>query len=250
VLVDLEQPVKRAAQRGLETLPFLAHGRLADLLGDLAQRVRHLEQSPVLALEGVDGVAGGDVERLMLLEGVGEHLDVHVAEALDLVLGDAALDELLLHGGDLGRLDVGDELLETRPDLVHRPAGVEVPDDGVERLEARRVDRLGVRHVRDLRPRAGLLLDLGGDVVHKLVERHVPLFRHRVEGRHATDGATQDRVRELLELGVVVGEEVEQEGMLLEQRVHRGLRCDRHTLLRRSGSNADGMLCGRSPAPP
>jgi len=37
VLVDLEHPVESVAERGLEALPFLARGRLADLVGHFAQ---------------------------------------------------------------------------------------------------------------------------------------------------------------------------------------------------------------------
>ena len=235
VLVDLEEPVQDAGESGLEPLPLLADRRLADLLRDLAQRCRHLQQGLVLALEGVDGMPGGDLDGLVPLEGVGEHLHVDVAEALDLGVGDAALDELLLHRGDLRRLDVGDELLEARLHLFDRLAGVKLLDDGVEFLETGRVDGLDTRRVGDRGPRSGLRLYLRGDVVHELVERDVPLPGDGIEGRHPPHGAAQDGVRELLELGVVAGEEVEQERVLFEERVHRRLRRDRHTLLQWSG---------------
>ena len=185
----------------------------------------------------------------MALERVGEHLHVHVAETLDLGVGDAVLDELLLHGGDLGRLHVLDELLEAWLDLFHGLAGVQVLDDPVERLEPRRVDGLRVGDIGDGGPRAGLALDLGRDVVGEPVERHVGLLRHRVQGGHASDGAAQYRVGELLELRVVLRQEVQQERILLEQRVDGGLggdgdrvRLGAHTRLHWLGLSLSGMV--------
>src|SRR5665647_1445096 len=68
-----------------------------------------------------------------------------------------------------------------------------------------------------------------------------PVLR-RTMGRMATHGAAQHRVGELTELRVVGRQEVEEEGILLEQRVHGGLGRDRHTLLQWSGLGSDGMV--------
>src|SRR5665647_42475 len=69
-----------------------------------------------------------------------------------------------------------------------------------------------------------------------------PVLR-RTMGRMATlDKAAQHRVGELTELRVVGGEVLEEEGILLEQRVHGGLARDRHTLLQWSGLGSDGMV--------
>ena len=153
------------ASASLRPAPGVRRRRLADGLGDLAQRGRDLQQRLVLALERVEGVAGRGADRLVALERVGEHLHVHVAEPLDVVVGHAALDELLLHGGDLGGLDVLDQLLEARLDLVGGLAGVQVGDDGAELLEARRVDGVDARRVGDAGRAPVLRLDLGGQVV-------------------------------------------------------------------------------------
>ena len=179
-------------------------------------------------------------DRLMILQRVGEHLHVDVAQALDLAVGNAALDELLLHGGDLGGLDVLDQLLEPRLDLLHRLAGVQVLDDRVQLGQARRVHRLCVGDVGDGRPRAGLPLDLRRDVVGEPVQRHVALSRDGIERRHPSDRPAQDRIGELLELRMVIDQEVQQERILLEQRVDGGLggECQRrggHTRLQRLG---------------
>src|SRR5665647_1321137 len=69
-----------------------------------------------------------------------------------------------------------------------------------------------------------------------------PVLRRLVEGRHATHGAAQHRVGELTELRVVGGKILEEEGILLEQRVHGGLGRDRHTLLQWLGLGSDGMV--------
>ena len=246
VLVDLGEPLHGVGQRALEARPGGAVRRLADRLRHLAEGGGHLQQRLVLALERVQRVAGRHADRLVAGQRVGEHLHVHVAEPLDLGVGHAALDELLLHGGDLGGLHVLDEFLEPRLDLFHRLAGVQVLDDRVQLLEARGVDGLGVGHVGDGRPRAGLALDLVGDVGREDVERDVALLRHRVQGRHPPDGPAEDRIGQLLELGVVLSEELQQERILLEQRVDGGLGGDGerrggHTRLQRLGLSLGRM---------
>ena len=230
VPLDLGQALDGAGERVLEASPGGAVRGLAHGLGHLAQGGRDLQHRLVLALEGVHGVAGRRRDGLVALERVGEHLHVHVAQALDLAVGHAALDELLLHGGDLRGLHVGDELLERRLDLVHALAGVQVLDDLVQRLEPRRVDGPGVGHIGHRRPLAGACLDLGGDVVDELVERHVALLRDRVERGHAAHRAAQHGVGQLLELGVVVRQVIEEEGILLEERVDGGLGGERERL--------------------
>src|SRR5665648_1210444 len=69
-----------------------------------------------------------------------------------------------------------------------------------------------------------------------------PVLRRTIGRMAPLDKAAQHRVGELAELWVVGRQEVEEEGILLEQRVHGGLGRDRHTLLQCWGLGSDGMV--------
>ena len=228
VTLELAHAVDGGAEGRREPLPLLTPRRPTDGFADLAQRDEHLAEGLVLAHERVDGVTGRSLHRLVLVEGLGEDLNVHVAEALHLGLRDTLLDEPLLHGRDLGRVDVFDQLGEAALQVVGRGPGVQLLDDGLELLLARLVDVGEARRDAHLGRHTGHPVDLRRDVVLQLLERHAGHAGRALERGHATHGAPQDGVGQLLELGVVVHEVVDEEGVLLHEGVDRRLSCDDH----------------------
>ena len=228
VTFELAHAVDGRAEGRREPLPLLTPRRPADGFADLAQRDENLAEGLVLAHERVDGVPGRSLHRFVLIEGLGEDLNVHIAEALHLGLRDPLLDEPLLHGRDLGRVDVFDQLGEAVFQVVWRGPGVQLPDDSLELLLTRLVDVGEAGRGAHLGHDTGDTLDLSRDVVLQLFERHAGHAGSALERRHTTHGAPQDGVGQLLELGVVVHEVVDEEGVLLHEGVDRRLSCDDH----------------------
>ncbi len=90
-------------------------------------------QGFVFAAQGVGGVARRDGSGRRRDQHFPGQLGVQVAHALDLLDGHAFGHELLFHGHDLGVVGPAHEFPELVADLIRRRAGVEFPDDFLQR---------------------------------------------------------------------------------------------------------------------
>ena len=86
------------------------------------QLARDLADHHVLPPIRVERMLLAHLDGLLRIERLPEHGDVNIAQALDVLDGHALGDERLLHLGDLRRIDVADQLVEARLDLLDRCA--------------------------------------------------------------------------------------------------------------------------------